>query len=214
MLRDYVNLPLPVRILCLGSLINRAGSFVLVFLTIYASEELGFGVGFATACMGIFGLGSMVGAIVGGQLADQIGRRIVMLIAQIGGAALLTIGCGGSGSTGGSAPPTGNVTILLTDAPSDDFSSINVTISRIELVGGESEAKKPAPSKKGSGKGTEEAAPSKEAAKKTAKKTSKKATKKTAKKATKKVEAGKTSKKASAKKKTTRKSKKTGSGGE
>lgn len=49
MLRDYIELPLPVRILCLGSLVNRAGSFVLIFLTIYASEEMGFGVGFATA---------------------------------------------------------------------------------------------------------------------------------------------------------------------
>jgi hypothetical protein len=50
MLRDYIELPLPVRILCFGSLINRADSFVLVFLTIYASEEMGFGIGFATAC--------------------------------------------------------------------------------------------------------------------------------------------------------------------
>lgn len=89
MLRDYLDLPLPVRVLCLGSLVNRAGSFVLIFLTIYASEALGFGVGFATACMGVFGLGSMCGALLGGQLADQIGRRIVMLVAQIGGAALL-----------------------------------------------------------------------------------------------------------------------------
>ena len=63
MLRDYIALPLPVRILCLGSLVNRAGSFVLIFLTIYASEEMGFGVGFATACMGVLGLGSICGAI-------------------------------------------------------------------------------------------------------------------------------------------------------
>jgi len=91
MLRDYIELPLPVRILCLGSLINRAGSFVLIFLTIYASEEMGFGVRFATACMGVLGLGSMVGSILGGHLADQVGRRIVMLIALIGGAMLLLL---------------------------------------------------------------------------------------------------------------------------
>lgn len=91
MLRDYIQLPLPVRILCFGSLINRAGSFVLIFLTIYASEEMGFGVVFATACMGVFGLGSMLGSIVGGHLADQLGRRTVMLVALLGGAALLLI---------------------------------------------------------------------------------------------------------------------------
>ncbi len=91
MLRDYIQLPLPVRILCLGSLINRAGSFVLVFLTIYASEQMGFGVTFATACMGVLGLGSTVGAMLGGHLADQIGRRRVMLTALFGGAGLLVV---------------------------------------------------------------------------------------------------------------------------
>ncbi len=91
MLRHYIELPLAVRILCLGALINRAGSFVLVFLTIYASEQLGFGVLFATTCMGVFGLGSMTGAMLGGQLADQIGRRTVMLTALFGGAAMLLV---------------------------------------------------------------------------------------------------------------------------
>ena len=91
MLRDYFQLPRFVHILCLGSLLNRAGSFVVVFLTIYASENLGFGVPFATACMGVFGIGSMVGSILGGQLADQIGRRIVMLMSLFGGAAMLLL---------------------------------------------------------------------------------------------------------------------------
>lgn len=91
MLKNYISLPRPVHILCMGSLINRAGSFVLVFLTIYASEQLGFGVLFATACMGVLGLGSMAGAMLGGQLADQIGRRTVILIALIGGAVMLLV---------------------------------------------------------------------------------------------------------------------------
>jgi hypothetical protein len=46
MLRDCVELPLAVRVVCLVSLINLAGSFVVIFLTIYASEQLGFGVPF------------------------------------------------------------------------------------------------------------------------------------------------------------------------
>ena len=91
MLRDYVQLPLPVRILCLGSLINRAGSFVLIFLAIYASEQLGFGVPFATACIGVLGLGSMAGSMLGGHLADRFGRRGVMLFALFGGALLLLL---------------------------------------------------------------------------------------------------------------------------
>ena len=91
MFRDYLQLPLPVRILCLGSLINRAGSFVLVFLSIYASEQLGFGVPFATACIGVLGLGSMAGSLLGGHLADKVGRRGVMLLALFGGAAILLL---------------------------------------------------------------------------------------------------------------------------
>ncbi|MCA9136760.1 MAG: MFS transporter [Planctomycetales bacterium] len=91
MLRDYLQLPLPVRILCLGSLINRAGSFVLIFLAIYASEQLGFGVPFATACIGVLGLGSMAGSLIGGHLADRLGRRVVMLFALFGGAAILVL---------------------------------------------------------------------------------------------------------------------------
>ena len=91
MLRDYLQLPMLVRVLCLGSLVNRAGSFVVIFLTLYVSEHLGFGVPFATLCMGVFGFGSMIGSMVGGQLADQLGRRIVMLLALFGGSAVLLL---------------------------------------------------------------------------------------------------------------------------
>lgn len=91
MLREYLNLPSPIHILCLGQFINRAGSFVLVFLTIYVSEKLGYGKTFAAQCMGVFGLGSIFAALIGGQLADQIGRRFVMLGALFGGAAFLIV---------------------------------------------------------------------------------------------------------------------------
>jgi predicted MFS family arabinose efflux permease len=91
MLREYVDLPRPVHILCLGMFINRAGSFVLVFLTIYISEQLGHGEAFAAQCMGIFGFGSIFASLLGGQLADQIGRKTVMVSAMFGGAALLAV---------------------------------------------------------------------------------------------------------------------------
>lgn len=91
MIRDYLQLPLPVRILCVGSLVNRAGSFVLVFLTIYASEQLQYGVPFATACIGVLGFGSMAGSLAGGFLADRLGRRRVMLCSLFGAASLLLL---------------------------------------------------------------------------------------------------------------------------
>ena len=81
MLREYHELPLPVHVLCLGLFINRAGSFVVVFLSIYVSEQLGYGKVFASQCIGAFGLGSILAAFIGGQLADQVGRKAVMVFA-------------------------------------------------------------------------------------------------------------------------------------
>lgn len=87
--QNYVTLPSTVHILCLGSFINRVGSFVMLFLTIYVSEELNMGKAFASYCIGAFGVGSILSALLGGQLADQIGRRATMMIALFGGASIL-----------------------------------------------------------------------------------------------------------------------------
>ena len=85
----YTHLPASIHVLCVGSFLNRAGSFVVVFLSIYAAEELGHGAKFATWCVGAIGLGSVISSLIGGQLADQWGRRTVMLFALLGGAASL-----------------------------------------------------------------------------------------------------------------------------
>ncbi|MFM7058248.1 MAG: MDR family MFS transporter [Planctomycetota bacterium] len=87
--RSYTSLPPLVHLLCVGSFINRAGSFVMLFLTIYVSEHLQMGKPFASACVGVFGVGSALSAVFGGQLADTLGRRPAMLIALFGGAAIL-----------------------------------------------------------------------------------------------------------------------------
>ncbi len=91
MIRQYLDLPRSIHILCLGSLVNRAGTFVVIFLTLYLKTSLGLSVTFATTTMGLFGAGAIVAALVGGQLADQIGRRPVMLFALLGGAVILIV---------------------------------------------------------------------------------------------------------------------------
>ncbi|MEY3173745.1 MAG: Multidrug resistance protein MdtH [Planctomycetota bacterium] len=87
--RGYASLPPVVHLLCVGSFINRVGSFVMLFLTIYVSEHLQMGKPFASACVGVFGLGSVLSAVFGGQLADTLGRRPAMLMALFGGATIL-----------------------------------------------------------------------------------------------------------------------------
>ncbi len=89
MLRHYTELPATVHLLCLGSFINRAGTFVMLFLTIYLTQQLDTGKAFASYCIGVFGFGSVVSSLLGGQLADQFGRRSTMLLALFGGAAAL-----------------------------------------------------------------------------------------------------------------------------
>ncbi len=91
MLKHYLGLPRSVHILCLGSFVNRAGAFVVIFLTLYLHRELDLGVQFATRAMGAWGVGSVLAALVGGHLADKIGRRTVMLFSMFGGAATLVI---------------------------------------------------------------------------------------------------------------------------
>lgn len=89
MFKSYLSFPGTVYVLCFGSFINRAGTFLLPFLTYYLVDELGLGVSFATVAMGVYGAGSIAGALLGGHLADRVGRRAVMLISLIGGAVVL-----------------------------------------------------------------------------------------------------------------------------
>lgn len=89
MIRPYLELPRTVYILALGSFINRAGAFFIVYLTVYLQDHLHLGERFATRTMGIFGAGAIVAAIVGGHLADWLGRKLVMLTSLFGGAAVL-----------------------------------------------------------------------------------------------------------------------------
>ncbi len=89
MLKNYIGLPRGVYILCAGSFINRAGSFFITFLMIYLVKRLGYSEVAATRAMGVFGLGAMMAALIGGHLADLIGRKTVMLMGLVGSAGMM-----------------------------------------------------------------------------------------------------------------------------
>lgn len=91
MLAQYLNLPRSVYLLCLGTLINRAGTFIVPFLALYMKDSMGVSETFAAMAMGAFGAGAAVAMVVGGFLADRIGRRPVIVIAMFGGAAVLIL---------------------------------------------------------------------------------------------------------------------------
>jgi predicted MFS family arabinose efflux permease len=53
--------------------INRCGTMVIPFLTVYLTVKLHFSIAEAGMIMGIFGFGAVIGAWVGGRLSDNFG---------------------------------------------------------------------------------------------------------------------------------------------
>lgn len=65
--------------LALITLINRAGTMVIPFLSLYMKEDLHFTISNVGWVMSAFGLGSVVGSWFGGKLTDKIGYYKVMV---------------------------------------------------------------------------------------------------------------------------------------
>ncbi|MBM3975672.1 MAG: MFS transporter [Planctomycetes bacterium] len=87
---DLRRVPTLVWLLCAATFVNRAGSMVLAFLALYATQELGLSEAQASQIMYGFGIASVAAAIVGGKATDRFGPRRVMLVALAGaGVALL-----------------------------------------------------------------------------------------------------------------------------
>ena len=66
--------------LSLITLINRAGTMVIPFLSLYLTKSLGFTLENVAWIMSCFGLGSVLGSWLGGKLTDRIGYYKVMSI--------------------------------------------------------------------------------------------------------------------------------------
>src|SRR5271165_4440070 len=67
-------LPRPAWILFLGTFLNKFGTFVLPFLTLYLTQR-GFTFNDAGLAISAYGVGSLMASALGGHLADAIGRR-------------------------------------------------------------------------------------------------------------------------------------------
>ena len=59
--------------------INRAGTMVLPFLSLYLTDYLNFTLSNVGWVMSIFGLGSLAGSWLGGKLTDKLGFYKVMV---------------------------------------------------------------------------------------------------------------------------------------
>ena len=80
-------------VLFVGTLINRTGGFVLIFLAIYLIEVRGLSAAQAGATVSAYGLGAIGAAPLGGALSDRIGRRPTLVASLIaGGASMFVLG--------------------------------------------------------------------------------------------------------------------------
>lgn len=72
-------------------LINRSGTMVVPFMTMYMTQHIGVSIGKAGVVMSMFGMGAIVGALIGGKLTDRIGYYYVQLFTLTGGACMFII---------------------------------------------------------------------------------------------------------------------------
>jgi MFS family permease len=90
--RRMRDLPQAVWILLAGTLITRAGSFAVPFLTIYLHDERGMSLRYAGFAMAAYGAGGMIAALTGGALADRLGRKPVVVGSPLlGGLSLMVL---------------------------------------------------------------------------------------------------------------------------
>ncbi|TNY34849.1 MDR family MFS transporter [Thermomonospora catenispora] len=87
------GMPRPFWVLWAGTLINRLGTMVEPFLGLYLTEMRGLTLGQAGTVMALLGLGSVFAQIIGGALADRIGRRATLVLAMtLNATGLLALG--------------------------------------------------------------------------------------------------------------------------
>ncbi|MBE9666522.1 MFS transporter [Mucilaginibacter boryungensis] len=89
--RAYYGLSLNSWYLSLVMLINRSGTMVIPFMTLYCTQQLHFSIAQAGWIMGIFGLGSISGAFLGGRLTDKYGFYDVQVFALFSGGVLFIL---------------------------------------------------------------------------------------------------------------------------
>jgi predicted MFS family arabinose efflux permease len=77
--------------LSLVMLVNRSGTMVIPFMTMYLTQHYGYTIGKAGFVMSLFGLGAIAGALIGGRLVDKVGYYYVQIVALIVGGSMFII---------------------------------------------------------------------------------------------------------------------------
>lgn len=85
--------PRPFWFLFAGTFVNRLGTFVVPFLTLYLTQVRGYSILQAGMVASLYGVGASIAAPLGGTLADHVGRRFTMVFAlALGGLGMIALG--------------------------------------------------------------------------------------------------------------------------
>jgi len=87
-LRIVGRFPRPVRLLIVGTLVNKLGTFIVPYLTLILLRNFQMQEAKAAQLLFAFGFGSVVSILAGGFVTDRFGRRRTLLVSLFGSGAL------------------------------------------------------------------------------------------------------------------------------
>jgi predicted MFS family arabinose efflux permease len=88
----YAGLTRRMWLLAVVMLINRSGTMVLAFMTLYINH-IGYSTKMAGFVVGVYGIGSLVGAFIGGRISDRFGFYYTQFFSLFcGGLLFITLG--------------------------------------------------------------------------------------------------------------------------
>ena len=80
--------PRPVRLLLVGTLVNKLGTFIVPYLTLVLLRDFHMREGEAARLIFAYGFGSVVSILAGGVITDRFGRRRTLLVSLFGSGVL------------------------------------------------------------------------------------------------------------------------------
>lgn len=89
--RVVARFPRPVRLLLVGTLVNKLGTFIVPYLTLVLLRDFHMAAGDVAWLLFAYGAGSVVSILVGGVLTDRLGRRRTLLLSLLGSGALAVV---------------------------------------------------------------------------------------------------------------------------
>src|SRR5207248_5714429 len=87
----FSNLQRNAWILSIATFINRSGSMVLLFTSLYLTNELHFSISQAGFVMSFYGFGSVLGSYMGGWLTDRKNYFDIMIFALVSSGLILLL---------------------------------------------------------------------------------------------------------------------------